>query len=164
MDGAGEPDGSSFGSNAHRHAEAPGNGKWQYVREDMLLNLINGFFTHHVFGPDRIAHFQAQHADLTYDIDQRIALQLGAIEAGVDATIASQPSKPNANKPKPDSPPSRPANTKPARRTSMTPTKFPTRSPNSDTNSPTPTPTDTAASSRPSGSPSPSTATTTKYK
>ena len=92
----------SYGDKA---AEALGHGKWQYVREDILLDLIDNFFAHNIFGPDRVANFQAQHADLARDvhaashdsndrlrrqlddIDQRIALQLRAIEAGVDPDL-----------------------------------------------------------------------------
>ncbi len=92
----------SYGDKA---AEALGHGKWQYVREDMLLDLIDSFFARNIFGPERIACFQAQHTglacdlDLTTrttssrlqdqldDIDKRISLQLGAIEAGVDANL-----------------------------------------------------------------------------
>jgi len=92
----------SYGDKA---AAALGHGKWQYVREDMLLELIDGFFAHNIFGPERIAHFQAQHAELARDIDatssdttdrlrrkldevdQKIALQVRAIEAGVDPNL-----------------------------------------------------------------------------
>ena len=93
----------SYGDKAA--AAALGHGKWQYVREDMLLELIDGFFAHNIFGPERIAHFQAQHVELARDIDatgsdrpdrlrrkldeidHKIALQVRAIEAGVDPNL-----------------------------------------------------------------------------
>ena len=92
----------SYGDKA---AEALGHGKWQYVREDTLVQIIDGFFATNVFGPNRIAHFERQHVDLARDIkaasddtderlrcqldniDQKIALQLRAIEAGVDPNL-----------------------------------------------------------------------------
>jgi site-specific DNA recombinase len=92
----------SYGDKA---AEALGHGKWQYVREDMLIELIDGFFARNIFGPERIAHFQAQRVELARDIDatssdttdrlrrkldeidQKIALQVRAIEVGVDPNL-----------------------------------------------------------------------------
>jgi site-specific DNA recombinase len=41
-------------------AEALGHGKWQYVREDMVCDLINRFFRQHIFGPERVARFREQ--------------------------------------------------------------------------------------------------------
>jgi hypothetical protein len=35
-------------------AAALGHGKWQYVREDLLLSVIDRFFHQHVFGPERL--------------------------------------------------------------------------------------------------------------
>ena len=95
----------SYGDKA---AEALGHGKWQYVREDLLLDLTDRFFEEHVFGSERVARFRDQHADLLSDvrgerdddrgrlerqlqeIDQRISLQLRAIEAGVDPLLVGQ--------------------------------------------------------------------------
>jgi DNA invertase Pin-like site-specific DNA recombinase len=93
----------SYGDKA---AEAQGHGKWQYVREeDALLAVIDGFFEQHVFGQQRIARFLEQRATLEgelrsegrdertrlerrlTDVDQRVELQLRAIEAGVDPTL-----------------------------------------------------------------------------
>ncbi len=92
----------SYGDKA---AEALGHGKWQYVREDALLPIIDGFFEQHVFGEQRIARFLEQRATLAgelrsegrqerarlerrlTDVDQRVELQLRAIEAGVDPTL-----------------------------------------------------------------------------
>jgi site-specific DNA recombinase len=92
----------SYGDKA---AEALGHGKWQYVREDALLAVIDGFFEQHVFGQQRIARFLEQRATLAgelrsegrdernrlerrlSDVDQRVDLQLHAIEAGVDPTL-----------------------------------------------------------------------------
>ena len=92
----------SYGDKA---AEALGHGKWQYVREDTLVEIIDGFFANNVFGPNRIAHFERQHVDLARDIqatsddsderlrrqldeiEQRVTLQLRAIEAGVDPNL-----------------------------------------------------------------------------
>jgi site-specific DNA recombinase len=78
---------------------------WQYVREDALLAVIDGFFEQHVFGQQRIARFLEQRAALAgelrsegheertrverrlTDVDQRVELQLRAIEAGTDPTL-----------------------------------------------------------------------------
>ncbi|HET6571145.1 MAG TPA: recombinase family protein [Solirubrobacterales bacterium] len=51
----------SYGDTA---AEATGHGKWQYVREDSLLTLIDAFFATRVFGPNRLAHFHKQSSTL----------------------------------------------------------------------------------------------------
>jgi hypothetical protein len=95
----------SYGDKA---AEALGHGKWQYVREDLLLGLIDRFFQQHVFGPERIACFREQHAALLgevrgesddqrgrverqlADLDERIELQVRAIEAGVDPVLVRE--------------------------------------------------------------------------
>jgi site-specific DNA recombinase len=95
----------SYGDKA---AEALGHGKWQYVREDLLLEQIDRFFTTHVFGEDRLARFREQHTALMRelgddgasermrverqlaDIERRIDLQLRAIEAGVDPTLVKE--------------------------------------------------------------------------
>jgi site-specific DNA recombinase len=92
----------SYGDKA---AEALGHGKSQYVREDALLAVIDGFFEQHVFGEQRIARFLEHRATLAgelrsegrdernrlerrlTDLDQRVELQLRAIEAGVDPTL-----------------------------------------------------------------------------
>jgi site-specific DNA recombinase len=92
----------SYGDKA---AEALGHGKWQYLREDALLAVIDGFFEQHVFGQQRIARFLEQRATLAgelrsegrdernrlerrlTDVDQRVELQLRAIETGVDPTL-----------------------------------------------------------------------------
>jgi hypothetical protein len=52
---------SAYGDNA---AEALGHGKWQYIREDRLTDLIDRFFGTYVFGPNAVAHFRSQHAAL----------------------------------------------------------------------------------------------------
>jgi site-specific DNA recombinase len=88
-------------------AEALGHGKWQYVREDALLPVIDHFFATNIFGAQRIHHLRAQHADLgpsiatedtqendrlreqIADIEHRIELQVHAIEAGVEPTLVS---------------------------------------------------------------------------
>ncbi|MGH9028105.1 MAG: recombinase family protein, partial [Acidimicrobiales bacterium] len=95
----------SYGDTA---AEALGHGKWQYIREDTLLPHIDEFFAQNVFGPDRLDRFHAQHHALAHDIttdhdqerqrlqqqvadiDQRVALQLRAIEAGVDPSLVRE--------------------------------------------------------------------------
>lgn len=92
----------SYGDKA---AEALGHGKWQYVREDRLLDSVDRFFATRIFGPQRIACFRSQHGSLARDlddvasnrrerlatriadVDRRIDRQLAAIEAGVDATV-----------------------------------------------------------------------------
>ncbi len=92
----------SYGDTA---AEALGHGKWQYVREDMLTDVIDRFFADHIFGSDRIANLRRQHATLAAeiadtnddqrerlerqreDVENRIQLQLRAIEAGVDPDL-----------------------------------------------------------------------------
>jgi len=95
----------SYGDKA---AEALGHGKWQYVREDALLEAIDHFFATRIFGPERIAHFRSQYkalaAELQTDdgadrrrieseiaeIEQRIERQLAAIESGVDPTVVGE--------------------------------------------------------------------------
>jgi Recombinase len=92
----------SYGDKA---AEALGHGKWQYVREDALVKVIDAFFASRVFGPRRLAHFRAQHKELAAElredggeergriahevgeIEQRIQRQLDAIENGVDPVL-----------------------------------------------------------------------------
>jgi site-specific DNA recombinase len=88
-------------------AEALGHGKWQYVREDILIPTIDSFFATNIFGPQRIHHLRAQHADLgpeiatedtqeheqlrerIADVQRRIELQIRAIEAGVEPTLVT---------------------------------------------------------------------------
>ena len=88
-------------------AEALGHGKWQYVREDILIPAIDSFFATNIFGPQRIHHLRAQHADLgpeiatedtqeheqlrerIADVQRRIELQIRAIEAGVEPTLVT---------------------------------------------------------------------------
>lgn len=95
----------SYGDTA---AEATGHGKWQYMREDRLLTLIDAFFATRVFGPDRLTHFRKQSSTLAAEheskdgaerkcagrrlseVDQRIERQLGAIEAGVDPALVGE--------------------------------------------------------------------------
>jgi site-specific DNA recombinase len=95
----------SYGDTA---AEAAGHGKWQYVREDSLLTLIDAFLATRVFGADRLAHFRKQSSTLAAEqegkdgaereragrqlgeVDQRIERQLGAIEAGVDPVVVGE--------------------------------------------------------------------------
>jgi site-specific DNA recombinase len=95
----------SYGDKA---AEALGHGKWQYVREDALLDVIDRFFATHIFGPERIERFREQHASLVRELasdrddgreriereiaglDRRIEMQVEAIEAGVDAALVSK--------------------------------------------------------------------------
>ena len=96
---------TSYGDRA---AEAVGHGKWQYVREDSLVRLIDSFFATRVFGADRLAHFRAQSSTVASElrsrdgdkrkridkqlgeVDQRIERQLAAIEAGVDPTLVGK--------------------------------------------------------------------------
>ena len=81
-------------------AEALGHGKWQYLREDALMPVIDRFFAENVFGSERIRHLRAQHADLqTYvttedtedqallreriaDVERRIELQVRGDRGG----------------------------------------------------------------------------------
>jgi hypothetical protein len=80
----------------------------QYVREDLLLEQIDRFFTTHVFGEDRLTRFREQHTALMRElgddgaservrverqlaeIERRLDLQLRAIEAGVDPTLVKE--------------------------------------------------------------------------
>jgi DNA invertase Pin-like site-specific DNA recombinase len=96
---------TSYGDRA---AEAVGHGKWQYVREDSLVPVVDGFFATRIFGPKRLAHFQAQSstvadelghresdkgkrvADQLGEIERRIERQLSAIEAGVDPVLVGE--------------------------------------------------------------------------
>lgn len=91
-----------------RAAEAVGHGKWQYVREDSLVPVVDSFFATRIFGPKRLAHFQAQSsaladelgrresnkgkrvADQLGEIERRIERQLAAIEAGVDPVLVGE--------------------------------------------------------------------------
>ncbi len=88
-------------------AEALGHGKWQYIREDALLPVIDNFFVNNIFGAQRIHHLRAQHPDLApsiaaedtqehdrlreriADVQRRIELQVRAIEAGVDPALVT---------------------------------------------------------------------------
>ena len=96
---------TSYGDRA---AEAVGHGKWQYVREESLITLIDSFFASRIFGADRLAHLRAQSSTLASElqssnddqrtriakqvgeVDQRIERQLGAIEAGVDPVLVGE--------------------------------------------------------------------------
>lgn len=95
----------SYGDKA---AEALGHGKWQYVREDELLAVIDRFFATRIFGAQRLAAFHSQHDALARQLDgtqaaerrrlehqranlaQRLERQLAAIEAGVDPALVGQ--------------------------------------------------------------------------
>ena len=95
----------SYGDKA---AEAVGHGKWQYMREDAVLKVIDAFFATRIFGPERLSHFRSQSAALARelktdngadrerlssqlsDIDQRIHRQLAAIENGVDPLLVGK--------------------------------------------------------------------------
>jgi site-specific DNA recombinase len=95
----------SYGDTA---AEAAGHGKWQYVREDNLIALVDAFFGTRVFGPERLEHFRGQAstlaaeteskdgaeraraADQLTDVEHRIERQLAAIEAGVDPALVGE--------------------------------------------------------------------------
>ena len=96
---------AAYGDNA---AEALGHGKWQYIREDRLTEMIDRFFATYIFGPNAVAHFRAQHTDLApsiedesaeqrerltsqlSDLDQRIERQIAAIESGVDPVLVGE--------------------------------------------------------------------------
>jgi hypothetical protein len=95
----------SYGDTA---AEATGHGKWQYVREDNVIALVDAFFGTRVFGPERLEHFRRQASaleaelesngsaereragDQLSDVERRIERQLAAIEAGVDPAIVGE--------------------------------------------------------------------------
>jgi hypothetical protein len=88
-------------------AQALGHGKWQYIREDALLPVIDRFFATNIFGAQRIHHLRSQRADLgrslatkdtqendrlreqIADIEHRIKLQIHAIEVGVEPALVS---------------------------------------------------------------------------
>lgn len=87
---------------------ATGHGKWQYVREDNLIALVDAFFGTRVFGPERLEHFRGQASalatelksngsverdragDQLADVERRIERQLAAIEAGVDPAVVGE--------------------------------------------------------------------------
>jgi hypothetical protein len=48
-----------------------GHGKWQYVREDSLLTLIDAFFATRVFGADRLTHFRRQSSTLGAEFESK---------------------------------------------------------------------------------------------
>jgi DNA invertase Pin-like site-specific DNA recombinase len=64
----------SYGDTA---AEATGHGKWQCVREDSLLTLIDAFFATRVFGADRLAPFRKQSSTLGGRIGEQERLRAG---------------------------------------------------------------------------------------
>jgi site-specific DNA recombinase len=88
-------------------AEAVGHGKWQYVREDLVIPEIDRFFANNIFGSDRIEQLCAQYDTVTRslatedtseqdrlrkrvaDVEHRIQMQLQAIEAGVEPSLVS---------------------------------------------------------------------------
>jgi site-specific DNA recombinase len=96
---------TSYGDRA---AEATGHGKWQYIREDSLVPVVDSFFGSRIFGPKRLDHFRAQGSALADElgrreadqgkrvaerlgeIDRRIERQLAAIEAGVDPVLVGE--------------------------------------------------------------------------
>jgi site-specific DNA recombinase len=96
---------NSYGDKA---AEALGHGKWQYVREDRLLLVIDSFYATRIFGPERLTHFRAQHDTIARelqhgtsdertrlerrlaDLDRRLERQLAAIESGIDPTLVGE--------------------------------------------------------------------------
>jgi hypothetical protein len=96
---------NSYGDKA---AEALDHGKWQYVREDRLLPVIDSFYATRIFGPERLTHFRAQHDTIARelqhgtndesawlerrlaDLDRRLERQLAAIEAGIDPTLVGE--------------------------------------------------------------------------
>jgi hypothetical protein len=45
-----------------------GHGKWQYVREDSLVPVIDSFFASRIFGPKRLAHFRAHGPSLATEL------------------------------------------------------------------------------------------------
>lgn len=89
-------------------ADALGHGKWQYVREDQLVEGVDRFFATRIFGAQRLAAFRSQHKVLNRQIDssstaergrlrhehtaleQRLERQLTAIEAGVDPALVGR--------------------------------------------------------------------------
>jgi site-specific DNA recombinase len=91
-----------------RAAEAVGHGKWQYVREEPLVDLIDAFFATRIFGPQRLDFFRMQSDALAAkrrsedgqrrdrlvrligEIDRRTERQVAAIEAGVDPAVVSE--------------------------------------------------------------------------
>lgn len=91
-----------------RAAEAVGHGKWQYVREEPLVNLIDTFFSTRIFGPKRLDFFRAQSnmlaaqrktddsqrrdrlVRLIGEIDQRTERQVAAIESGIDPALVGE--------------------------------------------------------------------------
>ncbi len=165
-------------------AEALGHGKWQYVREDVLLPAIDRFFATNIFGAQRIHHLRAQHADLGQsiateetqeherlreqiaDIEHRIEMQVRAIEAGVEPALVSaridalkheQQDLQRALATSERSTAARPT------QISTAPARSSTSYPSSRTSSPRPTQNCGAKSSTPSSSPSRSTATSPRY-
>jgi site-specific DNA recombinase len=96
---------ASYGDTA---AQALGHGKWQYIREDHLTDMLDRFFGTYIFGPNAAAHLRAQHAAhapgiadqnakqrkrLTAklaDTDKRIERQLAAIEQGIDPALIGE--------------------------------------------------------------------------
>jgi Recombinase len=77
-------------------AEALGHGKWQYVREEPLVKVIDAFFTTRVFGPKRLDRFRAQSTELAKELRsddgetrKRLVRQVGEIEQRIERQLAA---------------------------------------------------------------------------
>jgi len=82
----------SYGDKA---AEALGHGTWQYVREDLLLEQIDRFFTTHVFAEDRLTRFRpeldgSRNGEASIDVDDACAVLDGLPDLG-DALARAEP-------------------------------------------------------------------------
>jgi len=98
--------GRSFGRTVAEQIE--GHGQWLYLREDMLLPLVEQFFAQRIFGPMRLqklarqlrAHERQSARNATKqtnalrrqlaDLDRRIGLQLNASEKGIEPELVGQ--------------------------------------------------------------------------
>ena len=98
--------GRAYGREAAEQID--GHGQWLSIREDQLLPIVEQFFAERIFGPMRLdklarqlrAHEKttskqttARHGqlrDAIADIDRRVALQIEAVEAGVEPDLVKQ--------------------------------------------------------------------------
>lgn len=90
--------------NGDTAAEAAGHGKWQYVREDNLIALVEAFFGTRVFGPERLESFRGQASALAAELGsnggtkrERTGDQLADVERREIEALVSQLDHRNGN-------------------------------------------------------------------
>jgi DNA invertase Pin-like site-specific DNA recombinase len=89
-------------------AQIPEHGKWLYVREDVLLPLVERFFAERIFGPMRLdklerqlrahgrqakrtaKHTESRLRGQVADLERRIGLQIDALEKGLEPELVGR--------------------------------------------------------------------------